>query len=259
MSNIECSICRTIVAVTADTIALPFVCLACENVNDEINIALEENFTEQEYTDMAPAHSVAATASTVNVTGSTEPTEEFATVENTTLLIEDLETQVRDLRERNDWQAKTLTEGSDYSLMLQRKVEYFEKTLAPHIDSLEAQVRNQAGTIARLEQQNDVLLGRNIFLRTGIVELVKMVKGLRVDVALEKNRANIEKTISASLERTVQSLADEKNFAVGRARYWQAASDGLELTNRLEKSKSLWQCFKDRYFDKVTENAGYAG
>jgi DNA-directed RNA polymerase subunit M/transcription elongation factor TFIIS len=235
---IECSECHDLVDVTADTISLPFVCLSCDNV-----AKAEEQFTKQEYVDMAP--SVKATASTVTA----EPTEEFATVENTTLLIEDLEAQVRDLQEHNGWQVGEID------------------VLVDRVIAKDTQIANQAGTIKNLEHQNDTLLSRNIFQRLTVVELAKMVKFLKAEVDVQKNRAEI---ISAGLQSQIKRLEREKidltqnlgekitrledenrRFAFG-LNYWKRVSEGLGLLNKDEKNKSLWQCFKDRYFDEVT-------
>jgi phage terminase large subunit GpA-like protein len=235
---IECTECHDLVDMAADSVSLPFVCLSCDNV-----AKAEEQFTQQEYVDMAPS-SVKATASTVTA----EPTEEFATVENTTLLIEDLEAQVRDLQERNKWQVGQID------------------VLVDRVIAKDTQIANQAGTIKNLEQRNDELLGRNIIQRLTVVELARMVKFLKAEVDVQKNRADIEKTISSGLQSKVMSLQREKiDLAEKIVRledenkrkefglnYWKRVSEGLGLLNKDEKNKSLWQCFKDRYFDEVT-------
>jgi hypothetical protein len=241
---IECTECHDLVDIAADSVSLPFVCPSCDNV-----AKAEEQFTKQKYVDMAPS-SVKATASTV-----TEPTEEFATVENTTLLIEDLESQVRDLQERNVQQANDID-------LLNVCIDVEENRVVAR----DTQIANQAGTIKNREQQNDELLGRSIIQRLTIVELARMVKFLKAEVAVEKNRAEIISAGLQSSQSKVMSLEREKIALAEKIVRLEDENKrkefGLNYWNRVcedEKAKSLWQCFKDRYFDKVTENAGYAG
>jgi DNA-directed RNA polymerase subunit M/transcription elongation factor TFIIS len=84
MTRIECSNCNEVVEVTADILSLPFVCQDC---------AQEAVFQEA----MKPASSQ---------TPAPESNHDGATVENTTLLIADLEEQVR----QRDQKIKELAE-----------------------------------------------------------------------------------------------------------------------------------------------------
>jgi hypothetical protein len=267
---IECTECHDLVDITTDSIKLPFVCSSCDLEAKQIEIDTLKKVLASDvvrdhlatnglraddealdfYAKMAPS-SVAATAATINE-GPTEPTEEFATVENTTLLIEDLEAQVRDLQERNGWQVGEID------------------VLVDRVIAKDTQIANQAGTIKNLEHQNDTLLSRNIFQRLTVVELAKMVKFLKAEVDVQKNRAEIigaglqssqskvmrlerEKIdLTQNLGEKITRLEDEnKRFAFG-LNYWKRVSEGLDLLHKDEKNKSLWQCFKDRYFDDVT-------
>jgi hypothetical protein len=300
---IECTECHDLVDITTDSIKLPFVCSSCDLEAKQIEIDTLKKVLASDvvrdhlatnglrvddealdfYAKMAPS-SVAATAATINA----EPTEEFATVENTTLLIEDLEAQVRDLKERNVQQANDVDllniclDATDHLIVakdtqiaaMQRKNEYFEKTLAPKlrgdIDALDTQIANQAGTIKNLEQRNDDLLSRNIFQRLAIVELARMVKFLKSEVGAAENRAGIEKAISSGLQSKVMSLQREKiDLAEKIVRledenkrkefglnYWNRVCEGQGVALKDEKAKSLWQCFKDRYFDNLTDPKG---
>lgn len=81
-TNIECTNCHDVVELTADSIMLPFICDGCEN-------------DAEQYEKMAPAVTIKSYDEFPNLI--TEPLVEpshDATVENTTLLIADLEQQV---------------------------------------------------------------------------------------------------------------------------------------------------------------------
>jgi hypothetical protein len=80
MSRIECSKCGDLIEVTASTVVLPFTCMKCEECE-----AVPNEFAGQVYDDMAP-------------TNTETLTDEFATVENTTALIADLEKQLADTK-----------------------------------------------------------------------------------------------------------------------------------------------------------------
>lgn len=91
-TNIECTNCREVSEVTANSIMLPFVCSGCEN-------------DAEQYEKMAPGVQIKSYAEFPNLIteppcqtvggqyGQEEPSHD-ATVENTTLLIADLEEQV---------------------------------------------------------------------------------------------------------------------------------------------------------------------
>ncbi len=80
MSRIECSNCGDMIEVTASTVVLPFTCMKCDTPCDT-----PDEFAGQVYDDMAP-------------TNRETFTDEFATVENTTALIADLEKQLADTK-----------------------------------------------------------------------------------------------------------------------------------------------------------------
>ena len=148
MTNLECTKCGDMVAVTADEVLLPFVCMRCDQTglertsfgslavgDQEADVdysfsydqdAFRDNATvAQFYEDMAPA-------------SENEPlTEEGASVENTTALIADLEAQlasanatVAELQNRNDQQIQSLLLSVDYSLTLEMENEDQRATLA---------------------------------------------------------------------------------------------------------------------------------
>lgn len=131
MTTIECTKCGDPVEVTARTVALPFVCELCEQTVENLNAVvknpdvqsalaeqdkyIDQSEVDQFYEDMAPdAVCPCATCSPAvpnyvspfssfaynGATAKWEPvtesdvTEEFATVENTTALIADLEAQL---------------------------------------------------------------------------------------------------------------------------------------------------------------------
>lgn len=82
-TSIECTNCKEVVEVTGNTVTLPFVCEDCEAA--------------------AEFQETIVPSATVKITGWETPPaldEEDATVENTTLLIADLEEQVAQLTER---------------------------------------------------------------------------------------------------------------------------------------------------------------
>jgi hypothetical protein len=132
------------VAVTADAVLLPFVCMRCDqtglertsfgsltggdSLDQEADVGDSE--VSQFYEAMEPASE--------NEACYPEPlTEEGASVENTTALIADLEAQlalanatVAELQNRNDQQIQSLLLSVDYSLTLEMENEDQRATLA---------------------------------------------------------------------------------------------------------------------------------
>lgn len=99
MTKVECTKCGDLILTTADTIVDPFVCMSCEQKAKEFEQMCESNgefatldldAITQFYEDMKPKSSLPRT---VEVEPE-ELTDEFATVENTTALISDLENQL---------------------------------------------------------------------------------------------------------------------------------------------------------------------
>jgi hypothetical protein len=121
MSRIECCACLDMIEVTANAVTLPFTCMACEataadaaelQAEKELKVSRFErgedsvypfvdepddetynSLVSQFYEDMKPA------GGAQNNQG-VEPSEEFASVANTTLLIADLEKQLTDSQSR---------------------------------------------------------------------------------------------------------------------------------------------------------------
>lgn len=160
-TRLECTKCGDVIEVTATSIVLPFVCMSCEQKTQEFEAEVEEAEVKDFYDKMTPDTTPVAEPAD-------ELSEEFATVENTTLLIEDLEQQLVAVKNDRD----------------------------------ELDRDNQAHAAANLSQENVLLNER--------------------------------------LERAQNS----RNF------YKQELEDVLDILSE-EKSKSLWQCFKDRYFDDL--------
>lgn len=144
-TNIECSKCGDTVAVESRSVTLPFTCVACEAAIEKFTQEVEapaQRLTEEQievaqfYKKMAPASQPEP-----------ELTEEFASVENTTLLIADLEKQIetrtRDLERLSGQYADLLAHV---------------RAGKESVQDFNHQIENQAKTIASFENDIDSLL-----------------------------------------------------------------------------------------------------
>jgi phage FluMu protein Com len=98
MTNIECTKCGDVIAVESRSVVLPFVCMACESAIATFTQEVEAPAPlTDEQVEVAKFYEAMSPASETP-----ELSEEFATVENTTKLIEDLETQLSVAKQRSD-------------------------------------------------------------------------------------------------------------------------------------------------------------
>lgn len=192
-----CSKCGDAFAVTLRTVVLPFVCSGCQKAlvtfakdletvlqNPGVQKTLAEqgytvdadvvaDFTKQTYEDMRPA------ASALEACARLEPAEEFSSIENTTLLIADLEKQLAEAKQR---------------------IGYFEKTCCPELrrttDIRDARIRVLEG-----ELDGDVR----------VIELLKAVIDSLVE-AHEKTQLKLNQAQwDVQEERTRKEYAQARN------------------------------------------------
>ena len=144
-TNIECSKCGDTVAVESRSVTLPFTCVACEAAIEKFTQEVEapaQRLTEEQievaqfYEKMAPASQPEP-----------ELTEEFASVENTTLLIADLEKQI-------ETRTRDLERLSGQYADLLAHVRAGKESVQDFIH----QIENQAKTIASFENDIDSLM-----------------------------------------------------------------------------------------------------
>lgn len=154
MSRIECSNCGDMIEVTASTVVLPFTCMKCDTPCDT-----PDEFAGQVYDDMAP-------------TNRETFTDEFATVENTTALIADLEKQLADtkaLLNRRDRESTVLLArimGLEDQLVAARKD---HEVLLGSVDSLHRQIMR-----LRLKAANDEDVMTSLREKTEQLEISRM-------------------------------------------------------------------------------------
>lgn len=103
MTTLICSTCSDPIEVTATSVVLPFVCLKCEESIKDFEKMLDDSETdktvEEFYDAMTPASESDAGLLEPGTKTEVASPEDFATVENTTLLIQDLEKQLATARE----------------------------------------------------------------------------------------------------------------------------------------------------------------
>jgi ribonuclease HIII len=111
MTKIECSTCGDMIEVTASTVTLPFICLKCEENMNSFTQAFDADTVKSVMTILKnPAIQEQLANEGLEVDQAevdkfyeamkpkAELTDEYASVENTTLLIEDLEKQLADAK-----------------------------------------------------------------------------------------------------------------------------------------------------------------
>lgn len=118
MTKLECRQCGDMIEVTASTVVLPFTCMKCEAAQDE--------FAGQVYEDMAPKSSLESMAGTplpADPNGPLDLSGEFATVDNTTTLIADLEEQLAQTKAVLDGRNRESTVLASRIMILETQLE----------------------------------------------------------------------------------------------------------------------------------------
>ena len=160
--RIECSTCGDMIEVTASTVTLPFVCLKCEENMNSFTQAFDADTVKSVVTILknpAIQEQLANRGLEVDqaevdkfyeaMKPKSELTDEYASVENTTLLIEDLEKQLADARgaiEIKNESIKNLASVRDTQLLTIQK-------LGQRIDTLVSCRDTQFDRIIGLKQQ----------------------------------------------------------------------------------------------------------
>lgn len=181
-TKVECTVCNEVLEVTANTIVLPFVCSDCELRAAMAPIAKVKipAIEIKPYTDFQTATELVADEHA-------GLDESQASVENTTLLIEDLELQVSEQKKLND-AANTLI--ADMSAQLNEDASELG-TRDQRIAALESQLSKVAASEydkhmlnEKLQQKMSILFDRISALRNGITKMA--YKSLLKDVAIAK-------------------------------------------------------------------------
>lgn len=255
MSIVTCDKCGDPVEVTADSVKLPFVCSLCEETIQKFHQdadAIREALTENE-AEVAEFYEKTKPASAET----TEPTEEFATVENTTRLIEDLETQLAVAKERGDdlldqvAELKRREEATEelnvainqaHNLMISsrdRKIAYFEKTLCP---SLRADLDKADESIRNLQEKND-WQRQQIERMTdyGVArEKAVYLQAERIRV-LEGKKEFLRKfghAIITRLQKEINGLGDELAAVREKRNFWR--DEAVKLADELALAERPW-------------------
>jgi endogenous inhibitor of DNA gyrase (YacG/DUF329 family) len=222
LATVICSKCGDAVDVTSRSVVLPFTCESCEEAIGKFASNVEEEETKQKYEDMAPSN-VPCTAGLLEP-GSEMSEPDGATVENTTLLIEDLEKQVVDAKQLAADRLKEI-EACDRIVQSYRKL---ANDADVQLVSAEARNENQYNTIVRLERQCDQMATRLILAKGLIVSLEQSVTAARAEMTDAREQAEQD-----------QNLAN----------YWKQEYRDTAHRLRQERSKSLWTRIKEYLLD----------
>lgn len=188
-TKVECTVCNEVLEVTANTIVLPFVCSDCELRAAMAPIAKVKipAIEIKPYTDFQTLTELVADEHA-------GLDESQASVENTTLLIEDLELQVSEQKKLND-AANTLI--ADMSAQLNEDASELG-TRDQRIAALEAQLSKVADAEytthmlnEKLQRDMSVLLDRVAALRNGLEK--QGIKAFREHVAIAQYVGNMFK------------------------------------------------------------------
>ena len=255
-TSIECNNCKEVVEVTATSITLPFFCETCEAAafQDAIKPVVP-----------AKHPPFVRSSQTAQAEADFPLNDEDATVENTTLLIEDLEEQL------------TLTK--QISAAQQEYIESMEKTA----ESAKALIDEQAGRISefaaarqkdaesytdlaekeyeartlneKLQQDISEVIGRKDRLQAGVTSFTLKVLGLASEwdakqAELEQDVTNAEEQV-AVLENKLTIL---KQISQNNARIAELTQEALDQANQeIAAGKREVKAWQERFRSKVQE------
>jgi hypothetical protein len=257
--TIECSKCNEFVATTATVIRMPFVCHDCAC------------YADQEYLPAQPTIKTIPAPSGGTISFPV-PDCATSTVENTTLLIADLEQQVSSerslviaLRENMGAQLKTIDFLTAREVALNAQVEFINSEMniaRENYLGAERQILNQAETIRRQEEEIDQdlnainrLLKEKATLAQENVELYHSAANQEdvngrlqqsvLDIHTEYSRTRGE--LTRALDANIDILAENKELRELREELYQSvdAQDDVNghLCERLDrlKDRGFWE------------------
>lgn len=256
MSNIViCSKCGDPIDIEARSIDLPFTCLACEAAINKFTVEVGTPEKPEEVGEPCDC-------ATCNPE-SEDLTEEFSSVENTTLLIADLEAQlaqeqllsnslkleIENLQSKNDSQREIITRGSEKNLQLLIEKERQAETIRDF----------QEETIPRLKRELSftrvILLVTDMFgrsFRDQAKALKAELDAAKVDVEVEKNVALLNKTCMEianntangyaqrlfSSEEEIAKLTEDVKTLTNRRDFWKR--EAVQLGEELAQEQRPW-------------------
>jgi hypothetical protein len=225
-TNIECTQCGDAVAVESRTVTLPFVCMQCEAAVEDFDA------TTQQYEDMAPVSRFDEDTAEIDsayedpsVTDNlSDLSDEFASVENTTLLIEDLEKQIANLQEKNDAQQRIIVAGTDFTIELQTTAD----DRLVEINGLDFQLA-------------EVKSALNELIIASLEEMIRLTK-----------RATAAELTNRSLAVEVSQIKAQRDDSLEQRTFWKDQARQWRVRLEKEESKGLWQHIKEATYDWIS-------
>jgi hypothetical protein len=250
-TTIECTQCGDAVAVESRSVTLPFVCMQCEAAVEDFDA------TTQLYEDMAPATTQSFPQEAIDRATVTQEvpemtvypvvemeidsayedpsvtdnlSEEFASVENTTLLIEDLEQQLVEAKHDLDYERER---NADFL----QHIEAARDTISTLQTTADDRLVEINGLEAQLDEMSILLVKFLVKATEDFEKLAKQVKTAELTLEIEKQNS--------------RTLKDQRDESLEYRTFWKDQAKNWREKLEAERDKSLWQRVKEALYDQL--------